>query len=64
MFNIPTEGSAIPEALATATPYIAFFTIPSMRSVELVPVVEATNMGFPLAGVITLPIVVTPRGKG
>jgi hypothetical protein len=36
----------------------------SPRREELVPVVEARIMGFPLAGVRTRPMVVTPMGKG
>ena len=45
-------------------PAIAFFTSALTRSVSEVPVVLAMYMALPLAGVITLPTVDTPMGKG
>ena len=61
---MPTVGDAIPSAFAAAIPYIVFLTMASARLDEDVPVDDAIKHGLPLAGVRTLPIVVTPRGNG
>ena len=45
-------------------PYRAFLTMASTLPTAAVPVDEARIMGFPLPGVRTRPMVVTPRGKG
>ena len=63
-FRMPTLGSCFPIARATAIPKIAFLSIASVLWEALDPVEDATNMSFPLPGVTTRPMVVTPIGKG
>ena len=54
----------MPIDLATAMPYTVLRIMASTRLMALVPVVEATIMSRPHAGVKTRPIVVTPMGNG
>ena len=49
IFNIPTVGYSIPQALAVIIPYTAFLNIACSLIVAEVPVVVAIKVSLPLA---------------